>query len=199
MVRNKLSEKLDNVSQKDLGFAFDDAALWATLDHRLGTKKMSSNWWVLAACLLIGFTILPFGLLKETSTSPLLVAEDGAIVNEMESDIIVETVLEITSTSEETGIIKVPHSLSRKEVSLVLAEVAPVALSLDPICLPTLKERNKVVFNTKDISIIQASLGRPSIEKEQNVTVRAQLHTSTQPVQFNNQVLKIRLFEGSNN
>ncbi|WP_421764242.1 hypothetical protein [Ekhidna sp.] len=199
MVRSKLSEKLDNISQHDLGFEFDDAAVWSALDQRLGSKRAYANWWIAAACFLIGFTILPIGLLKETSTYPSMITDTGAIINDLEPVVIEKKVVEIPVQSHEKRTAIVPNRVSRKGVSPALAEVASVKLLLKPIIKPVQNERNKSVFSSKDISIIQASLGRPSIEKEKKVTVRAQLHTSSQPLQFNNQSVKIKLFEGSNN
>ena len=66
---------------------------------------------------------------------------------------------------------------------------------------PILIEKEQIerqLFANEDISIIQASLGTPKIEKEKSVTLRAQSHTSSQTVQLHNQALKIKLFERSN-
>lgn len=193
MALNQLSEKLDQATEHDLGFEFDSVAIWTKLEQRLDDRKRYAYWWV-AACILVGLTIFPIGALKESSTpTPAIISQSHLPAIE----VLTATVLE--NTHEPTPLKDAEFTIERKGIDPIqLAQVHIGSMNLQPIAVEKI-EKQKPAFAAEDISIIQASLGRPSIEKEKNVTVRAQLHTSAQPIQFNNQVFKIKLFEGSNN
>lgn len=191
MALNQLSEKLDQATEHDLGFEVDSAAIWTKLEQRLDDRKRNAYWWV-AACILVGLTIFPIGALKESSTpTPTIISQSHLPAIE------VPTATE--DTHEPTPLKDAEFTIERKGIDPIqLAQVRIGSMNLQPIAVEKI-EKQKPAFAAEDISIIQASLGRPSIEKEKNVTVRAQLHTSAQSIQFNNQVFKIKLFEGSNN
>ncbi|WP_436515052.1 hypothetical protein [Ekhidna sp. To15] len=194
MALNQLAEKLDQVSEHELGFEFDESAVWDKLEQRLDNRKAFVYWWTIAACLLVAFTILPISLLKETNIQTPTVSDQVKILS---NKVPVFTAPEKENIIAPAG--KEIRVLAKKGLDgIQLAQVSPVELILKPITVSK-EKKQKPAFAAKDISVIQASLERPKIEKEQIVTVRAQLHTSTQPRQFNDQVFKIKLFEGSNN
>ncbi|MEQ9008013.1 MAG: hypothetical protein RLP12_09030, partial [Ekhidna sp.] len=77
-----------------------------------------------------------------------------------------------------------------------VVELSKIKLSLVPIALPnSQQEIKKTAFAAEDISIIQASLGQPSIENGRTMTIRAQWQNSTEELNVNYQALKIKLYE----
>ena len=84
----------------------------------------------------------------------------------------------------------------RKHTNLQIAEIKIPDLIEKPM---KFKEERKdlVVFNQKDISIIQASLESPTIENGRKVTIRAQWKNSPNDVPVNYQALKIKLYENN--
>ncbi len=194
MALNDLTEKLEGISEQELGVEFNEDAIWAKLEHRLDNRKRSIYWWGVAACLLIGLTFLPISFLNESEPKTLVTSEKVQVPNEL-----VEAKPEVHASPEIVGPKMEIITIEKRGIAFTSAAQLPQKeLSLEQI--PVIKqEKHKTAFAAEDISVIQASLGRPSIERGKNVTVRAQLHTSTQPIQFNNQVFKIKLFEGSDN
>lgn len=194
MALNQLSEKLDQLDAYELGIEFDEMATWSKLEQRLDQRKAIVYRWFAAACVLIGLVLLPISVLKERTVQVDMVADQVELPVETEPT--QPIVNEVTELSKPT---KKLNTIERKGLEPIqLAEISTVQLALEPVPVQKIIKQ-KAVFAAKDISMIQASLGRPSIEKEQKITVRAQLSTSTQPIQFKNQVLKIKLFEVGNN
>lgn len=195
MALNQLSEKLDQLTEQELGIDFDSSEVWSKLEQRLDNRKVYVYWWVVAACVLMAILFLPISLLKETSSTTSTLSQTIDLP-EIETPVVVENPKEVVDTKK---LEKPIWRLDKKDIEPIqLAQVEIKTPALQLIVFAVEKD-NKPTFSGEDISIIQASLGRPKIGKEKNVTVRAQLNTSTQPIQFNNQVLKIKLFEGSNN
>lgn len=193
MALNQLSEKLDALAEQDLGFAFDNAAVWAKLEGRLDNRRVYPYWWVAAACLMIGMTLLPISLMKTGIT------ENPALSNNIDTGL-----KEPASIKAENGkkvIIeefKVPKPKGIEPAQV--AELSNIKLSLVPIALPnSQQEVKKAAFAEEDISIIQASLGRPPIENGRTMTIRAQWQNSTEELNVNYQALKIKLYEKDRN
>lgn len=190
MAHNQLAEKLDQVSEHELGFDFDEGAVWNKLEHRLDNRKTFVYWWVIAACLLIGFTFLPISLLKESEV------QTGALSDQVAAPTIeVPTVVatEVEKTIVPPG--KEMRIVEKKGLAeILLAQVSQVELHLEPIAVA--KQRDyKTVFAAEDISVIQASLERPSAEKGRTITIRAQWQKSPENLNVNYQALKIKLNE----
>lgn len=192
MALNQLSEKLDGLTNEDLGFEFDHAEVWSKLEQRLDKRKANIYWWLVAACLLVGLTVLPISLMKTTIT------ESPALTNHTE-DVIQEPVSFEQQNDLETGQkIKVEEFETPARKGIMLTQVAVVSnikLAMEPIALPQKKVTHKPAFAAEDISIIQASLEQPSIEKGKSITVRAQLQSFPQVIQTDQKVLKIKLYE----
>ncbi|MFK7953643.1 MAG: hypothetical protein AB8B73_12415 [Ekhidna sp.] len=201
MGHKTLSDKLDKIKKEDLGIHFDQALLWEDLSMKLETKKkiFTEKKLMLAACITLLILFLPMFLMRDTKPGQLAIdihtVEDVSLKQEK-----IISIADNRITEKEEEIKKTPiYSVSKKSVSLALAN--PVELGkvqLLPIQEPQKETKKGRSFADQDISIIQASLGTPSIGREKSVSLRAQLHTSSKPVQLNNQALKIKLFERSN-
>ncbi|MEO9872613.1 hypothetical protein [Ekhidna sp.] len=193
MALNQLSEKLDAISEEDLGFELGNET-WLRIENRLDAKSGYSRFWMVAACLLLCLTFIPIKLLKQTNG----IDYNQTLVEVVESqhiDIEVQNQHAFSSDIQAESRTKEFESLETRKTELVtLAGVSQPRLNLKPVV--TLKEtKHKPKFSVKDISIIQASLERPSIESGRTVSIRAQLEASTSEVKVNYQALKIKLYE----
>lgn len=194
MANNQLSEKLDQLSVEELGIAFDDAEVWSRLDQRLDNRRVYIYWWTVAACVLLGLLFLPISVLKEASTKTAVVAES---VETSTSEEVVGVVPEEESITTQQHKTVAPIAIVSKKITTVgLAKITERSLSLEPIQLESRKEiKSAPTFAAEDISIIQASLERPSIEKGKSITVRAQLQSFPDQTKSKQKVFKIKLYE----
>lgn len=196
MGHNILSDKLDQIQKEDLGIHFGESLLWEDLSAQLGEKetRFVERKLLIAACITV--LILLFPIVFMIDTKPAQLAIETAILS--------PEIAPISENSEDLikaeKVKKAPiYSVDRKGVDLELASTLEIAEpNLEPIQIQKGEKVKRQLFADQDISVIQASLGTPSIGKEKSVSLRAQLHTSSQPVQLNNQALKITLFEKSN-
>ncbi len=192
MALNKLSEKLDQVTEQELGIDFDSTVVWSKLEQRLDNRKAHVYWWVVAASVLLGLLLFPISLLKESVDTTLTISQ-------FEEVPIKEVVPETALSVKEESVVPKRESKSTMEVQkigtpLQYAKVSKAVLILEPLQV-TYKKENKSTFDAKDISIIQASLERPSIEKGKNISIRAQLPSFPNHVKSNKKVVKIKLYE----
>ncbi|SNS97842.1 hypothetical protein SAMN05421640_1864 [Ekhidna lutea] len=194
MALNRLSENLDQLSGQELGFEFDEAAVWAKLESRLENRKSNVYWWTVAASLLLVLIFAPYSLLKKDRSEALIMTSIEEVAKEapqeieaLNADVSHKLKRHIAS---EIGLLE-----SRGVSSLQLAELPIKKLSLEPIAIVKQEKKNKPVFAAKDISIIQASLEQPSIGKGRTMTIRAQWQNSTEESNVNYQALKIKLYE----
>ncbi len=192
MALDKLSEKLDHISNADLDFKFDEAAVWTKLEQRLDKRKVGLYWWLVAACLLIGIMFFPISLVKDDSEAiPTISATEPTIIEEIHT-------LQQQSEEEVIPEVKIQEirSLARKEIAPAqIAEIPMKKLSLVPIVQENPKEIKSTAFAVEDISIIQASLEQPTVEKGRTITIRAQWQKSPDEINVKYQALKIKLYE----
>lgn len=196
MALDRLSEKLDHISNTDLDFKFDEAAVWTKLEQRLDNRKVGLYWWLVAACLLIGLIFFPISLMKDnTEVSPAISATEPAIIEEGHA-------LHQQSEEEVIPAVKIHDikSLARKEIATAqIVEIPMKKLSLVPIVQENPKKIKNTAFAVEDISIIQASLEQPTVEKGRTITIRAQWQKSPDELNVNYQALKIKLYEKDKN
>ena len=194
MANKQLSEKLDQLSVEELGIAFDEAEVWTRLDQRLDNRRVFIYWGTVAACVLMGLLFLPISVLQEAKVETAFVAES---VETSTSEDAVKVVPQVESVSTQHHKVVVPGAIDRKQIASVgLAEIAEKSLSLERIQLKSQKEiKSALTFAAEDISIIQASLELPSIEKGKSITVRAQLQSFPSQVKSKQKVFKIKLNE----
>ena len=194
MANKQLSEKLDQLSVEELGIAFDEAEVWTRLDQRLDNRRVFIYWGTVAACVLMGLLFLPISVLREAKVETAFVAES---VETSTSEEVVEIIPQVESVSTQHPKVVVPGAIDRKQIASVgLAEIAEKSLSLERIQLKSQKEiKSALTFAAEDISIIQASLELPSIEKGKSITVRAQLQSFPSQVKSKQKVFKIKLNE----
>ena len=198
MALSELSEKLDQLSEQELGFEFDDAAVWSKLEQKLDNKNRYAFWWVAAACLLAGFLFWPLGFFESMDAERPMVADQVEVAEE--ELVAVQEIPEdepiVNGSRKEPAFMefKIP---SKKEIAHVqLAEVSRWKLHLKPIPTQTaIQETESPLFAAEDISIIQASLEQSSIEKGRTMTIRAQWQKSPDELNVNYQALKIKLYE----
>lgn len=193
MAHNILSEKLDAIKKEELGFSFSEEALWMKMEAQLGTNSgINVRWWLAAACCFIVVFLAPITmqlenmpLVAETITKEqALIATPGG------------QGLELTPKKLESLIIPVADDIQSNHSTLALAQVEmkPIIPLRAQSSLET-KVKMKPQFAAKDISIIQASLGRPSIGTGRSLTVRAQLQSFSTQSKLNKKELKIKLYE----
>ncbi|MEO9483492.1 MAG: hypothetical protein ABJG47_08615 [Ekhidna sp.] len=196
MAHNQLAEKLDQVSEQELGFEFDDAEVWTKLEHRLDNRKAYTFWWVAAACLLVGFIFLPLSILKETTLEKSTTITQ---VEKTEKSLPGNEEVKIADANsiqkEKTVAINFPGLRKKGLEPPETIEISSQKLLLEPIAVSKPKKKYKPAFAAEDISVIQASLEGPSIEKRKSITVRAQLQSFPDQVKSNQKVLKIKLYE----
>lgn len=200
MGHNKLSQKLDQIRREELGIHFDNSILWEDLSTKLGNSKavLIDRRLLIAACVTLLILLFPIVFINDSA--PVQLASEVSsdeFVNEG-AEKLGNPVVAIPETNEKIAKTTL-HFVARKEIEF--NTVALIDYSMDDLkLLPIVKNKKikKQLFADQDISIIQANLGKSRIEKEKSVRMSAQLHTSSQSVQLNNQELKIKLFERSN-
>lgn len=191
MANNQLTEKLDQVSISELGFEFDEAAVWSKLEQRLDNRRALVYWWTVAACVLLATLFLPISLLKKTEIVTDTISQTIDSPGQ-ENPVVINKQVEVEDLNKAK---KPVWKLDKKGIEPIqLAQVEIKSLTLEPIVLVSIED-NKPAFAAEDISIIQASLERSSIEKGKSITVRAQLQSFPDQVKSNQKVLKIKLYE----
>jgi hypothetical protein len=196
MGHNALSDKLDQIQKEDLGIHFDEALLWGELKNKMEGKKVGFDYRLLiVACISFIILFAPFILVNNQ------VAPESEISSISSYQEIKQSEEAAIPRSEGRSIEKMAiHAIEKRPIHIEVSEVEQfVKLTIKPIEIVEYQEQKRQLFVNEDISIIQANLGTPSIEKGKSVSIRAQLRASSQPVELNNQVLIIKLYEISNN
>lgn len=197
MAHNTLSEKLDHIQSEELGFPFDEEALWVNLESKLDSKVAFNRRWMIAASIFLLVFLAPLTLLKEwNADAPSeMVVEEVVTIPEK-----VEMKAEESVVSNENIQRKHPAmpTLTRIGVKPVIASVRNDKLvALEPIHFQ--KEQQPLQqFAVEDISIIQASLEKSKVEKGRSVSIRAQWQTPSRESNVKYQALKIKLNEKEN-
>ncbi len=193
MAHKRLSEKLDSIAHLELGMAFDEGLVWEKLESRLTSKNKSFNWnWMVAAVLFLSVLLFPLTLLEKTEprleishrqheVNPTVIENSNSNLEEVDKPAISRKTL-------------VFSTLPTKKIEVELAPVNVAGLRASEKI--ELKQKNtKLQFAAEDISIIQASLEQPKIEKGRTMTIRAQWQKSTAKSNVEYQALKIKLYE----
>ncbi|NQZ77512.1 MAG: hypothetical protein HRT61_15630, partial [Ekhidna sp.] len=146
--------------------------------------------WIMAAACTLLFVLFPISFL-EKSTQDISLSE---VVEETKKDSPLMEVMPASNIGKKLEMIPVKtiKSIERRNVNVALASVDIKPL-LEPLLQP--KAEEKPQFAPEDISIIQASLERPSIRKGRTMTIRAQWQKSSTNSNVENQALKIKLYE----
>ena len=197
MAHNELSEKLDQLTIDELGFDFNEDAVWSKLEGRLHNRRGYVIWWSAAASVLIGFTLFFSRLFTTDITVEPTVVEQiitpgiGLPVLEEEKEIMQDDLNEspqqvLTKTLRKRGI-----------TPIAITELPDQAIVIKPMELPQqeIQLAEKSLFAAEDISIIQASLEKPQVEKGRKMSIRAQWHQSPSELNVNYKALKIKLYE----
>lgn len=198
MGHNILSDKLDQIQKGDLGIHFDDAFLWGELDAQLGNNKavLIERRLLMAACITL--LILLFPIVLRMDSKPVQLTMENQSIPQVLAE---AEVLDLIPALEEKKKVIQTSILFVHRKEIIVSPIASMDFSrIEMNRIQKLKEKKieRQLFADQDISIIQASLGTPSIEKGKSLKVRAQLQAFSQPVQLNNQAFKIKLFESSN-
>ncbi len=191
MALNQLSDRLDQISVSELGFEFDDSAVWSKLEGRLNNTRAVGYWRTVAACMLLLTLCLPISLLKEIDlpTNTLSVIEETSVIES--SDLSQAPMIEDDLKKTDKSIWK----LDKKGIEPIqLAKVTVKSLALQPIEFEIIKVK-KPTFAGEDISIIQASLETPKVGKGRKMTIRAQWQKSPTKSNVEHQALKVKLYE----
>lgn len=196
MAHNTLSEQLDQITKNDLGFPFDEDALWDRLEGRLEGKAAIQRRWLVAACLFILVFLAPFTLLKEWSAPVSEVVAEEVIKPEVVVPALVEEKVEVVKQAKVEPIKTM--TLEGRGVSLNLASIGEVELAPAAILQVQKQTNHTPQFAVEDISIIQASLEKSKVEKERGVSIRAQWQTTSSKADVNYQALKFKLNEKEN-
>jgi hypothetical protein len=194
MGHNTLSDKLDQIQKEELGIHFNDSLLWEELNGRMEIKKAGFDFRLLiAACISLMILFSPFILVNNQT-------ELGSEISSLTPIQKTEPIPAEPMIVEDQTLVKTAvHDIKKRPIDIGEKEVAEIGkLVIHPIEVQEYTKQKRQLFANEDISIIQANLGTPSIEKGKSVTIRAQFHASSQPVELNNQELKIKLFEVSN-
>jgi hypothetical protein len=194
MGHNTLSDKLDQIQKEDLGIHFDEAFLWGELKDKMEGKKSGFDYRLLiVACISFIILFAPFILVNNQVGSESEISSISPYQKMQQSE-------EAIPRSEGMSIEKMAiHTIEKRPMHIEVSEVAQfVKLTIKPIEIVEYQEQKRQLFANEDISIIQASLGTPTIEKGKSISIRAHLQASSQPIELNNQALKIKLFETSN-
>jgi len=199
MEHNKIADRLNNINHGELGIPFDEGFLWERLSEKIAPSETQvSAKWIVAAVMFFLTLFLPLSLRK------------GVKVYEVE----------VTASSTENSIVD-PEVISTppanpSQKSLVLA-VAPKPATLIPIGAPHVDLRSvekletidlpgleemKVQYALEDISVIQSSLQKATVNNQRiekrRMSVRAQLQTSTLLEGGSlDQSINVRLLDGS--
>lgn len=199
MAPNQLSEKLDRLSEADLGVPFSEAEVWSRLESRLNKRTRGIWIWRVAAVLLAGMVSIPISLQEQVHNRPL--NNDGVAAVDLPTVLPVEVnsrsskLVEAESEAfENRRSIAQTITLTPRKIEVQLAVVQVSALALTPI---DLKEERiaQGQFSAQDISIIQASLETRNVEQGRNMTIRAQWQNSSTISNVEFQALKIKLYE----
>lgn len=185
----QLSEKLDHITNEDLGVPFDEGMIWDKLENKMSARRTSIYPWLVAAALALFLLSFPIVVLEKTMADPQLIVAESQLVPAMT---LKETPATVIETKEAVPVKAALFTVQKKQVTIQLASIE-VNPKLDPISNQI--EEKKLQFAAQDISIIQASLERPSIRKGRTMTIRAQWQKSSTKSIVENQALKIKLYE----
>ena len=199
MAHNILSKKLDQVEYQKLGFDFDEDAIWSRLEARLDKKPIPlANRRLFAAMIFLAVLLVPLSMLHESRVNS---------INEL-------TASTPQDQTPDIALIQAPAPQQNiqeqvKKVNVIYLESKKINLCHAPIDLKAIKIVERVIdftpgiastpqFAAEDISIIQANLEGPTIEKGNNLSIRAQWKTDPGKVNVNYHALKIKLYEKEN-
>lgn len=197
MGHKKLSERLDYLSSEDLGIPFDDDHLWNRLESQLSARKRVI--WLQRIAAVVGLLLISLPIsLREEESIPGIITQ-SAQTQEVEAAVQKE-VIDQTSKMEPPAVASKQSDplgvfqMERKKVEVAFAETSNIPRKLNR--LQQLNELESTQpFAAKDISIIQASLGKPTIEKGSTMAIRAQWAKSSTKTNVEYQALKLRLNE----
>ena len=186
MARSKITEKLDLITHEELGIRFDEGLVWEKLDARLGeAPKVLPIRWMLAAAVFLGVLLLPLTLLRDEARLDSFgtIAEqpgteqlgtDGALVIEA-GELVSSEQIAVNTPDESTYQLPRIHT---KKVEIKLANIATPTLA--PVAFqPPQEQKVKPQFAVEDISIIQASFEKASIN-DQRIETGTKLSISAQ-------------------
>ena len=186
MAHSKITEKLDLITHDELGIRFDEGLVWEKLDARLGNEpKVLPIRRMVAAAVFLGVLLLPLTLLKDQATLDSFgtIAEhpgteqlgtDGALVIEATKPINSELIAANTLDESTHQLLDI-HT---KKVELKMASIATPSLA--PVAFqPPQEQKIKPQFAVEDISIIQASFEKASIN-DQRIETGTKLSISAQ-------------------
>lgn len=191
MARSKITEKLDLITHEELGIRFDEGLVWEKLDARLGeAPKVLPIRWMLAAAVFLGVLLLPLTLLRDEARldsfgtiaeqpgteqpSKEQLGTDGALVIEAGEPVKSER---IAVNTPEGSTYQLPR-IHTKKVEIKLANIATPTLA--PVAFqPPQEQKVKPQFAVEDISIIQASFEKASIN-DQRIETGTKLSISAQ-------------------
>jgi hypothetical protein len=202
MGHKTLTEKLDEIQKEDLGVHFDQSLLWNELEAQLNQKKpaFTTRLWVAASITLL-MVLLPFALLKDSITQgkvpPMRSQADAT--PPVQTPLVVPENKHLNPAESMANQPAVPDKKKAQPVESLIKQVAEVVNEpigvrnvaqvkeeqTEPKGTESTKEEVKKtkrrVFAHEDISIIQASLEKPTIEREKVMAIKAQLQPGSRP------------------
>ena len=189
MGRETLENKLDQITIEDLGVSIDSVQMWGQLNARLN-RGVSAKRLLLAACIMLLILLVPFSLLE-----PVELKVPIAEVESATGPLTPEHTQEKAAVPEIIFGGDVPALLNGQRNMKVKIEVLDKPIRLANFTqIPIQRQESKdIKFHNKDISVIQASLGKRKTETGRKVTVRAQLYPSSDDSEIGYQQLKIKL------
>ena len=200
MDRNILSEKLDRISCEELGVPFDQEAQWSRLASRFKNERVTyQRRWLIAACFFLAVFLAPMRLLREISNLPSMdhQLESVTLPAYKSTEIVTQPTKKVEERSvASTRTEQVLHVVAPLKVTLELAKLDLSEVVLEEIGIKTNK-KSQPLFAAEDISIIQASLEKPSVEKGRKLSIRAQWQTYPTSTNVKQQGLKIKLNENN--
>ncbi|MEM6644371.1 MAG: hypothetical protein AAF616_15435 [Bacteroidota bacterium] len=188
MEPNDLNRKLDFITEKELGVAYDAELMWQKVNTKLHANHSALYWRMLAvACVTLLIVTLPLGISdrQEASSSLALEAFDQ-----------VEKGEELLTTKEQEARKFPKAKLLRLQKKGLTVTEAKVDLRLRDSLLKKTRPvaQQKKNFSTKDISVIQASLESPNTENGSTM-IKARLFASSTELNIDYQPLNVRINE----
>lgn len=207
MGHKTLTEKLDQIGKEDLGIHFDQSLLWNELEAQLDQKKkpVLSLKLLMAACIALLILFLPFTLLDHmisVNDNPVQNQRVETVIPKSENDSeqpIIEPVKKQTAQRKITVPTKTDSATFNEELAVVEQISEPEKeteeIESTPVKMEKEEQPKRRVFALQDISVIQASLEKPAIERERGFAIKAQLQSDSRPSDlFKNKELKFTLY-----
>jgi hypothetical protein len=195
MEPNSLKQKLDFITQDELGIEFDSELAWSKLDRHLHPVRRLYWAKLIAACVILLILFIPISVNKYTIEEPIALKLPRS--TEIEKVANIPLLTSENQAFKETSQALINNleirELQGKGLKIAIQETQFMLRNSAPIIVE--KVKNPSAFSAKDIAMIQSSLNKQKFVREHTKSVRAQLYAVSSPAFPVKQEVTLKLYE----